>query len=495
MNHSYTIKFIIGVAIPLFLTIPVFAQIEINDIDELQLIGNDSGYPLDGNYVLGNNIDASATAGWNSGAGFTPIGAWVPAFSGTFDGQNYTITGLTIIRSTTSGVGLFVGLDGATIQNIHLENATISGQTYVGILACACTNGCTLTNCSVAGNITCTGVVGGLVGELGNSSMTQCRSRAVINATGNSVGSLVGIVPSTSAAFTTAVTGCFATGSVTGLDYVGGLIGSVNGNASEILITNCFASGSATGEEYVGGLIGYINAYSSNVTMANCYSAGLVTGTSPTGGLLGSYGQNTGIVTITNTYWDMYTSLQLTSAKEGLGASERKTTDEMMEQATFVNWDFTSVWGIYEGVTYPFLQAVNTEFFPVGVTIDQATAQEDPTNTLPICFDVVFDEPITSFAANQLNISGTATGVVASLNGAGSNYTVWINSIDSDGTIIISIPSNACNALSNSMPNDNSMSTDNMVTYNGATQMPVAMWPAAILLLAAGIGVIRQRKR
>ncbi len=60
--------------IVLSIAAPAMAQIEINDIDELQLIGNDPGYPLNGDYVLGNDIDASATASWNSGAGFKPIG-------------------------------------------------------------------------------------------------------------------------------------------------------------------------------------------------------------------------------------------------------------------------------------------------------------------------------------------------------------------------------------------------------------------------------------
>ena len=63
------LPFIIMVAVALYAA-PAMAQIEINDIDELQLIGNDPGYPLDGDYVLGNDIDASATTSWNGDAGF-----------------------------------------------------------------------------------------------------------------------------------------------------------------------------------------------------------------------------------------------------------------------------------------------------------------------------------------------------------------------------------------------------------------------------------------
>lgn len=48
--------------------------IEIDSIEELQLIGNDPGYPLDGDYVLTQDIDASVTQTWNGGEGFAPIG-------------------------------------------------------------------------------------------------------------------------------------------------------------------------------------------------------------------------------------------------------------------------------------------------------------------------------------------------------------------------------------------------------------------------------------
>lgn len=47
--------------------------IEIDSIEELQMIGNDSAYPLDGNYILTQNIDASDTANWDNGKGFNKL--------------------------------------------------------------------------------------------------------------------------------------------------------------------------------------------------------------------------------------------------------------------------------------------------------------------------------------------------------------------------------------------------------------------------------------
>ena len=74
----------------------------VTTLDELQAVQGD----LSAHYVLGNNINASETETWNSGAGFTPIGNGVE-FSGNFDGQGYTIDGLYINRPNTNNVGLF----------------------------------------------------------------------------------------------------------------------------------------------------------------------------------------------------------------------------------------------------------------------------------------------------------------------------------------------------------------------------------------------------
>ncbi len=92
---------LLGMAILLTLgSFQAAAQIEISTIEELQLIGNDPDYPLDGNYILTQDIDASDTVNWNDGAGFNPIGAYEPepAFTGVFNGQGYVVTDLYINR-------------------------------------------------------------------------------------------------------------------------------------------------------------------------------------------------------------------------------------------------------------------------------------------------------------------------------------------------------------------------------------------------------------
>src|SRR5690606_4498264 len=92
-----------------------------------------------GRYVLGNDIDASATAGWNCDdsdncAGFAPLGnSSSNPFTGVFDGLGHVIEGLVIERSDRDDVGLF-GATSATLRNVGLVGVSIRGRNRVGSL-------------------------------------------------------------------------------------------------------------------------------------------------------------------------------------------------------------------------------------------------------------------------------------------------------------------------------------------------------------------------
>ena len=210
----------------LLCALPALAQIEINNIDELQLIGFLPAYPSDGDYVLGNDIDASATATWNGGAGFVPIGNSTNSFTGTFDGEGYVVTGLTINRPTEDYIGLFGYASSATLQNIALENLDVTGRDKVG----------------------------GLVGEKWYGYITNCYSTGMVSATrfySDYVGGLIGY---NNGAITSSHSACVVTGSY---DYVvvghyGGLVGTNYGS-----ITYCYSTGTVTGVGFgTGGLVG-----------------------------------------------------------------------------------------------------------------------------------------------------------------------------------------------------------------------------------------------
>ena len=161
----------------------------ITTVQELQWMQNE----LRAFYVLGDDIDASETAGWNGGAGFSPIGTFdkfdpSTRFRGTFKGQGYTISGLTIDRPAQNYVGLFGLPNNASITNVTLADLAVTGNDNVGGLVGV--NAGTVSESSASGRVTGDDYVGGLVGR--NHELV-CGSEARGSVSGNTnVGDLVG---------------------------------------------------------------------------------------------------------------------------------------------------------------------------------------------------------------------------------------------------------------------------------------------------------------
>jgi ELWxxDGT repeat protein len=112
-------------------------------------------------------------------------------------------------------------------------------------------------------------------------------------------------------------------------------------------------------------------------------------------------------------------------------------------------------------------QTYTVDTTPPTVTINQATAQTDPTATSPINFTVTFSEPVTGFDATDIDLStSTATGTLTpTITGGGPVYTVAVNGMTGSGNVIASIKANG---VTDTVGNNNtvSTSTDNSVTYN-----------------------------
>ena len=82
-----------------------YGTIYISNILELQKIGNDPAYPLNEDYELTQDIDASGTISLNNGEGFIPIGSMETPFTGTFNGNGKKIRNLfTAYYSSTLGL-------------------------------------------------------------------------------------------------------------------------------------------------------------------------------------------------------------------------------------------------------------------------------------------------------------------------------------------------------------------------------------------------------
>ena len=155
-------------------------------------------------------------------AAWTPIGqTGATQFQGTFDGHGYTIKNLNIDSSKQTGAnyssGLFGWLNHATVKNLTIENATVTGNHNVGVIAGYMeTAGCTISNCHVinatvtanhANDDACGDKVGVIVGHAGNAGVKveNCSATDCTVTAGRDAGQIVG------AAKEENVTGCTAT--------------------------------------------------------------------------------------------------------------------------------------------------------------------------------------------------------------------------------------------------------------------------------------------
>ena len=205
------------------------------------------------------DTDLTLTGEW------TPIGTESQPYTGTFDGNGKTITGLTV-----TGSDRYTGLLGfikGTVKNVVLTEINITSGTFVGGVA-GWSFGGNIENCSVSGSVSGSDV-GGVVGYQQGGSITGCSSSATVKGTQRAGG----VACATNSGAT--LTACYATGDVTvendgtNNSHAGGVVG-YNGGGT---LTACYATGSVTGSGsgtiYVGGVTGSNNLG----TLTACYHA------------------------------------------------------------------------------------------------------------------------------------------------------------------------------------------------------------------------------
>jgi len=291
--------------------------------------GNVSEVSLGGGGLVGTNDDSSITNSYATGnvSGGSYVGGVVGSNNDSSSVADSYATG------NVSGNNYVGGLVGSNNDSSSVADSyatgIVSGYSLVGGLV-GVNKYSTIAHSYATGSVSGDGDLGGLVGSNKYSSITN--SYATGSVSGNVGGGLTGYN------YSSAITNSYATGNVSGVTSGGGLVGT-NDDSS---ITNSYATGTVSGNDYVGGLVGS-NKDSSTIT--HSYATGNVSGDGLLGGLVGLNDYNS---SVTDSYWDIETSGQTTSS-----GGEGKTTAEMMQQATFVDWDFTDIWRIDEGKDYP----------------------------------------------------------------------------------------------------------------------------------------------
>lgn len=336
---------------------------EVSTVEQLQTIND---YTT-AHFIQINDIDAGETTNWNNGEGFKPIGDSIISFSGTYNGNDFTIVNLKIHRENESDIGLFGRLEGL-ISNVTLLNVEIKGSSRVGALVGSSTDA-TIQNSSSTGKLD-GGSVGGLVGQLYNSVVSGCYSEVDVTGDSGFVAGLVAYAQSSQIKFS------HASGNIIGTDgNIGGIVGfhlssitkqsyfngKVFGNSGRIgglvgwnrgaEIYSSYASGEVSGMESVGGLVG---VSSDNSFIEASYSWGEVNGKEDVGGLIGVNGSE-----VLNSYCDNESSAQDFCVGRGASDGVKGLTSSKMTgssaQENMPEFDWEKTWMTVSG-DYPILR-------------------------------------------------------------------------------------------------------------------------------------------
>ena len=319
--------------------------------------------------------------GWTGGKGWEPIGTdHSSAFTGMFDGGGYTISNLYINSAVNfAPMGVFGGVNGATIQKVGLVNPYVKGGS--------------------------SGDIGGLVALLQSGTISNCyvKDGTIEGGSGSGVQGIGGLVGRQNSG---TISNCYVSeGSRIGTDliYVGGLVGYQSGGT----ISACYVSGGssiAANGGGVGGLVGIQNNWG---TIRACYvskitatagdsrRSGSLIGIQQAGSskLIASYagGKNytislkgSGGGTVTNSYSQTKPVERTTNANprkpEKTRAALRNPTDY---SGIYVNWDdldgngtpdTKTYWNFGRSAQYPVLEV---DFNNDGNTSDDVTRQRN----------------------------------------------------------------------------------------------------------------------
>ena len=270
-----------------------------------------------------NSPDPSGFRPW------IPIGKGANGYTGTFNGQNYTVSGLYFNDSAADRVGLFgyvytngkvqnvgvidsyihgrydvggvVGFNNGTVDNCYNEGSVSGTESRVGGVV-GDTLGGTVTNNYNKGTVSGSSKVGGVLGHNSYGTVSDCYNTGDVIGTDKSVAAteqyVGGVVGQNEGGemggnFYGTVSNCYNTGNVIGTDYyIGGVVGQNKGGtvSDSYNIGNISGNGNVgSNNQYVGGVVGY----NDGGTVQNSYNEGTVSGISSVGGVVG---ENAGTV-------------------------------------------------------------------------------------------------------------------------------------------------------------------------------------------------------
>ncbi|MCL6664240.1 MULTISPECIES: S-layer homology domain-containing protein [Paenibacillus] len=365
-------------------------------------------YDLNGNYKLKTDITEEVMSAYLNGGSWLPITEKIEEepqpFTGRFDGEGHSISGLKSTDENQDYVGLFYGLRDAEVKNLILKDVSFVGNARVGGLAGDIANSI-IEGVHLSGDIKGNIRVGGITGLSDDSTYLDNSTNVTVVASGEEGDSLGGLIGESNR---DTILRNATEGEVNGYEVIGGLIGESNGTS----IHQSYGSGRVTGNYQVGGLIGqlnfeqdqaitdnyvvgYVNSVASGeneyaaeaiggligevkkvrrsddeaqINIRNNYVAAsfaigdpddtsLMIDEQTIGSVVGSLVDPEAQVNFSNIYYDLIKSSlhQQGQANNGNGIP----TEQMKQQSSYNAWDFVEVWTFRQGINdgYPVLRS------------------------------------------------------------------------------------------------------------------------------------------
>ena len=326
------------------------------------LVNDGNSYYAACHYKLGADIVLNDTEDFSQWVQKAPENEWTPIgysadddthsyFTGTFDGDNHTISGMYIAEENNYS-GLFGVVRNGCIKNLCIKEAYVQGNSYVGGIA---------------------GYFSADTTEI--SGFENCSFSGVVKAKENNAGGVAGYFRADGDGNTPIISQCCVFGSVSAENgYAGGITGVGEAATGNSKIINCFNAATVTAAKNAGGITGNSRCADGNSSIELCYNAGNITATENAGGISGyiSCVSGAGRVSIQQCYVnDLSAETDIVKASDDarlvVGDILKLSDSDMQKQESFSYFNFTDIWelktdGLYK---YPVLKETMMEFIVV----------------------------------------------------------------------------------------------------------------------------------
>lgn len=274
------------------------------------------------------NEDVSGSDATSRKYKWTPIGTASNKYTGTFDGNGHTISGL-YVNSTSANTGMFGRIgSSAVVRDLTLSDSVIrSTQNYTGAISGYIDDAASVANCHTKNSvrISAAAYTGGITGyQDDTSTLTKCSNEAEITGA-NNVGGISGYNWSKSS---DSLTDSYNLGNVSGTNLVGGICAQIyiGGTVANVYNLGTVQATATTGTPTAGGITGVFRFG----TIKSAYNAGTIKATAR-GGVAGRLEASSSSRTVQDVFYsDEYEAVgNLNSCKIQSGAAVARTSEEL----------------------------------------------------------------------------------------------------------------------------------------------------------------------